>query len=63
MVKAARYRWVEYHPGADPELDKIVRRRFGRDHDRPCNRPDVLTCAKAECQYADACQAPLEETR
>jgi hypothetical protein len=53
----SKFKWGVYHPGLDPEIDKIVRRRFGRDHDRPCNNPDMLTCAMPECQYADACQA------
>lgn len=41
-------------------MDKkdIVKRRFGSLHDKPCNRPNVLTCALWECQKADTCQAP-----
>lgn len=37
-------------------IEDIVRRRFGRNHDKPCNKPDVLTCALWECQNADQCQ-------
>jgi hypothetical protein len=38
-------------------IDEVVQRRFGRDHEKPCRRPDVLTCAKWNCQSAGACQA------
>jgi hypothetical protein len=51
------YVWREYQQGNEAH-DEIVRRRFGRDHDKPCNRPSILTCAMPECQYANACQAP-----
>ena len=54
----SEYKWSEYRPGLDAELDKIVKRRFGRDHEWPCNNPNVLTCAQPECQYANACQEP-----
>lgn len=60
MSAPAKYTWRVYHPGADPEHDKIVRRRFGRDHKRRCNRPEILTCAMPECQYANKCQAPRQ---
>lgn len=40
----------------DEQLAKIVRRRFGRDHDLPCNRPEVLTCALWACQSVGKCQ-------
>lgn len=33
-----------------------VHRRFGRDHEKPCKRPDVLSCAMVECQMADECR-------
>jgi hypothetical protein len=48
--------WRLYVEGADPELDKIVWRRFGRDHDKPCRRPEMLTCAMWKCQRANQCQ-------
>lgn len=37
-------------------MDEIVWRRFGRDHDKPCRNPTVLTCAFWECQVANECQ-------
>lgn len=40
--------------------DEIVRRRFGRNHAAPCNRPSVITCARWTCQKANRCQAPVE---
>lgn len=49
--------WQVHRPGVDPELDKIIARRFGRDHARPCTQPTVLTCSKWECQKANRCQA------
>jgi hypothetical protein len=48
--------WRRYNEGADPAHDVIVHRRFGRDHSKPCNRPNVLTCALWECQRANECQ-------
>ncbi|MGY4622000.1 hypothetical protein ACVWZ4_007227 [Bradyrhizobium sp. USDA 4472] len=48
--------WSVYIRGKDPELDKIVSRRFGSRHEKPCNNPNVLTCAVWECQKADCCQ-------
>jgi hypothetical protein len=39
------------------ETSEIVSRRFGRDHEKPCKRPDVLTCAMWPCQSAGECQA------
>lgn len=50
--------WKPHFEGRDPELDKIVRRRFGRDHDKPCARPEVLTCAMWDCQVRDRCRFP-----
>jgi hypothetical protein len=50
------YQWRQHYPGFDPEIDKIVARRFGSRHERPCKNPNMLTCAAAECQYANACQ-------
>lgn len=37
-------------------MDDIALRRFGRDHERPCKRPEILTCARSQCQQANACQ-------
>lgn len=48
--------WAIYVEGRDPDLDVIVRRRFGRDHDRKCARPEILTCALFECQQRDRCR-------
>lgn len=49
------------------DLDDITSRRFGSNHDLPCIRTDVLTCAKWECQNAGRCQDGLlkavEDTR
>ena len=39
-----------------PPADDPMWRRFGRDHDKPCKQPTVLTCAMPECQLADECQ-------
>lgn len=33
----------------------ITQRRFGLDHDQPCKRPNVLTCATWQCQKANRC--------
>ena len=35
---------------------EIAARRFGSDHDKPCKRAGVLTCAMWKCQEADCCQ-------
>jgi hypothetical protein len=48
--------WREHVLGADPVLDEIIMRRFGRDHDKPCADPTVLTCTFVECQVANRCQ-------
>ena len=48
--------WRHHVPGADPELDVIVARRFGSRHEKPCARPDILTCALWECQSINRCQ-------
>jgi hypothetical protein len=44
---------------AAKQASEIVNRRFGRDHDKPCKRPEVLTCAQWECQQAGECQSIL----
>jgi hypothetical protein len=36
--------------------DEIMWRRFGSEHDKPCKRPTVLTCAMWECQQANECR-------
>jgi hypothetical protein len=36
--------------------DATIWRRFGRNHDKPCKRPEILTCAMWECQKADKCR-------
>lgn len=36
--------------------DDWVWRRFGRDHDKPCGDPTMLTCAVPECQIANRCR-------
>ena len=41
---------------SDPDAH-IVKRRFGKLHEKPCKRPSVLTCAMPECQYANECRA------
>lgn len=44
------------------EIDKIVCRRFGSQHDKPCASPTMLTCAMWECQVRDRCiHLPLME--
>lgn len=45
----------------EPTLNEIVNRRFGRNHEQPCDRPEVLTCALWECQKAGCCQAHKRE--
>lgn len=49
--------WSVYKGEHDSDPDHPVWRRFGLAHDKPCLRPDVLTCARSECQHANACQA------
>jgi hypothetical protein len=44
-------------------MDDTVWRRFGRDHDKPCKRPTVLTCAMWECQKANHCRWSEVEQR
>jgi hypothetical protein len=60
--EAIRAGWREFRT-SDPDAH-IVMRRFGRNHEKACNRPDVLTCALLECQSANECQAarPLPES-
>ena len=48
--------WRVHRPGINPEIDAIIARRFGNRHSRPCNDPNVLTCAMSECQWADECR-------
>jgi hypothetical protein len=38
-------------------------RRFGRQHDKPCKRPNILTCAMWECQQADECRWDEQQGR
>ena len=42
--------------GQDVDVQAIIRRRFGSDHDSPCDHPRVTTCAYWECQFANRCQ-------
>lgn len=49
-----RGEWKVFRP-TDPNAE-IVARRFGRDHERKCNSPVVLTCAMWECQVANECR-------
>jgi hypothetical protein len=39
----------------EAEADDPVRRRFGRDHDKPCNDPNVLSCSRWACQSINRC--------
>ena len=48
--------WQLHHEGADPELDKVIARRFGPDHDLPCERREMITCAMWECQIRNRCR-------
>jgi hypothetical protein len=43
------------------EPDEITARRFGRNHDRPCNDPNTLTCSFYECQKCNECQKDAED--
>lgn len=36
--------------------EEIVSRRFGPEHERECQRPQIVTCALWECQVANVCQ-------
>jgi hypothetical protein len=56
LMPNRQYQWREHRPGLDPDLDKIVARRFGSKHDRPCRNPDMLSCARAQCQFENECQ-------
>lgn len=49
--------WSIHHEGADPELDEIVKRRFGSRHTKACSDPSTLTCALWDCQLANSCRA------
>lgn len=42
--------------GVEAVNEEAVWRRFGSRHENPCKRPEVLTCAMWECQYANQCQ-------
>lgn len=42
-------------PERTGRMAEIARRRFGRDHDKPCERPETLTCAMWACQVRDRC--------
>lgn len=52
--------WKVHQPGRDPKLDTILARRLGSRHEKPCKRPEVLTCAQWECQKANRCQARVQ---
>ncbi len=54
--------WSLHIPGQDPELDKVLARRFGRDHNRPCENPNILTCAIWECQRRGICRLTIERS-
>lgn len=43
--------WWEDKQDERPDVgtDERVWLRFGRDHDRPCKEPWVLTCARWAC--------------
>jgi hypothetical protein len=41
---------------SDPDAE-IFKRRFGRNHSKPCKNPRTLICAMPECQYANECRA------
>jgi hypothetical protein len=53
-VSPSKYQWAVARRDIPP--DDPVWRRFGRDHEKPCRDPSVLTCAMPECQYANQCQ-------
>lgn len=38
----------------------VAQRRFGRNHARVCNNPQVLTCARTECQQANRCMGVVK---
>lgn len=42
-------------PVSKETLDEVVWMRFGRHHDKPCDNPNVLTCALPVCQMANKC--------
>lgn len=48
--------WKVHQWGEDERMDEIVMRRFGSDHDKPCSRPEVITCSLWDCQVRDRCQ-------
>jgi hypothetical protein len=53
--------WRLYKSGLDPELDQIVRRRFGPRFERPCSKATTIECALPKCQYANMCMT--EQTK
>lgn len=53
--------WRIYRPGKNPEIDRIVMRRLGSAHDKPCLKPSVKTCALWECQFADRCRLAIPQ--
>lgn len=40
----------------DEDVEAVVLRRFGKDHEQPCARRNVLTCAMWKCQVRNRCQ-------
>lgn len=48
--------WMVHEWGVDPQLDEIISRRFGPNHDKPCERPEILMCSLWECQRRNQCQ-------
>ena len=53
-IQTTKFKWAMVN--GDPVPDNPVWRRFGRNHEKPCRNPDVLTCALPRCQYAGECQ-------
>lgn len=54
MAENSKAGWGIYNPRLDP--GRIALRRFGRNHDKPCVRSEVLTCAIPRCQNANECR-------
>lgn len=42
------------------ERNEVISRRFGPGHEKPCRRPEVITCAGWDCQKAGECQHPQQ---
>lgn len=38
------------------DVEEIVKRRYGRRHEKPCAKPDTLSCSLWECQERDRCR-------